>query len=88
MIVSANESHPPEAPVIRASLPLISLSMTMVEGTDDRLATVLYGRPPIRHLHIFTKMPPEPRKFQYMSAFVGKQHLELPVGLTNRASLG
>jgi hypothetical protein len=49
---------------------------------------VLYGRPPIRHLHIFTKMPPEPRKFQYMSAFVGKQHLELPVGLTNRASLG
>jgi hypothetical protein len=84
-----NLTYPPEAPVIRASLPLISLSITMLEGTDDQLATLLYFRPLIRHLHAFTKMPPEPR--QYMSAFVGKQHLThggaLPVGPTNRASL-
>jgi hypothetical protein len=73
VLVSVNESHPPEAPVTRASLPLISLSMTIVEGTDDQLATVLYDRPPTRFLHAFTKMPPEPRKLQYMSAFVGKR---------------
>ena len=52
----------------------------MVEGKDDRLVTVLYIRPPKRHLHPFTKMPLEPRKFQYMSAFVGKQKSISPGG--------